>query len=355
MNKKRLWLLAISVATMVTANGIVLAATTDKQEQVNGKWQQTQSEKGDFGKRGRPPMGFHEDRKALLEFLKLDEQSFREKAQGGKTLAEIAKDQDISEQALTDFLVEQMTARIDKAEKEGHLPPDTDAAKMKAGISERVAEMINGKMPMHRPGHMRAPFDDTKLLELLKIDKEAFRTEMQEGKTLAAIAKEHNVSEQKLKTFMTKQLTERITEDVKAGRLTEERAKEMKTNMDKHITDMINGKMHRPEHRPMGPGPFHNEKLLSLLNLDAKGLKTEMKAGKNLLTIAEEHGVSEQALKETLKNQMTQHLDQGVNEGKIPADKAQEMKNDMDKRIDDMIHGKAPMKPHHQAEPQPQE
>lgn len=355
MNKKRLWLLAISMATMVTANGIVLAATTDKQEPVNGKWQQTQTAKGDLGKKSRPPMRFHEDRKALITFLKLDEQSFREKAKAGNTLVEIAKEQGISEQALTDYLVNQMTARIDKAEKEGRLPPDADAAKMKAGITQRVAKMINGKMPMHRPGHMRAPFDDAKLLELLKMDREAFRTEMRAGKTLVTIAKEHNVSEQKLKTFMTKQLTERINEDVKAGRLTEERAKKMKTNMDKHITNMINGKMHRPEHRPMGHGPFHNEKLLSLLNLDAQGLKTEMKAGKTLLTIAEEHGVSEQTLKETLKNEMIQHLEQGVAAGKIPADKAQKMKNDMDKRIDAMIHGKAPMKHHHQPKPQPQE
>jgi len=289
--------------------------------------------------------------------LKLDEQTFESKAKAGKTLVEIAKEQGISEQSLTSFMVEQMTARIDKDEKEGRLPPGVDAAQMKANIEKHVTDMINGKVPMHRLGHgpmHRAPFDDTKLLELLKMDREAFKTEMHSGKTLVAIAKEHNVSEQKLKTFMTKQLTERINEDVKAGRLTEERAKVMKADMDKHIADMINGKMHGFGHRPMGTNPFHSEKLLNLLNLDAESLKTEIKAGKTLLTIAEERGISEQSLKETLKNEMTQHLEQGIKEGKIPADKAEKMKANMENRIDNMIHGKIPMKNHPQAQ-QPQE
>ncbi len=261
MNKKRLWLLAISMATMVTANGVVMAATTDKQDIPTNKWHHSQNEKGQFGKRSQPPMGFHENIKALLEFLKIDEQTFASKAKDGKTLAEIAKEQGISEQSLTSFMVEQMTARIDNDEKEGRLPPGVDAVQMKANIEKRVADIINGKMPKHKPdhGHMHHPlFDNTKLLELLHMDKEFFVSEMHAGKTLAAIAQEHNVSEQQLTAFLTTQITERINEDVKTGRIPEERANQMKADMEKRITDMINGKAPRYEHRhmPMGPNLF---------------------------------------------------------------------------------------------------
>jgi ribosomal protein S20 len=104
----------------------------------------------------------------------------------------------------------------------------------------------------------------------------------------------------------------------------------------------------------MGPNLFHNEKLLNLLNLDADSLKTEIKDGKSLLTIAEEHGVSEQSLKETLQNEMTQRIDQGVKEGRLSEDKAQQIKGNMANHIDDMIHGKIPMK-NHPHNPQPEQ
>lgn len=358
MNKKRLWLLALSMATMVTANTVVMAATTDKQNLPNDKWHPRQTMKGDFGKNYKPPMGFHEDKKALMDFLKIDDQTFRTKAKEGKTLAEIAKDQGISEQSLTDFMVEQMSARIDKAEREGKLPPDADAAQMKAGIEKRVADIINGKMPKYKPDHrhMHHPlFDNTKLLELLHMDKEFLVSEMHTGKTLAVIAKEHNVSEQKLKDVITIELTQHINEDVKIGRLTQERANKMKANMEKHITNMINDKAPRPEYNmpPMGHGLFHNQHLLNLLNIDAENLKTELDEGKSLLTIAKEHDVSEQNLKELLQNDMSDRLAQSVQEGRLSSDKANEIKANMAKHIDDLINGNIPMKkPHHSPTPQ---
>lgn len=344
MNKKRTWLLALSLATMVAAGGVVMAANTvDQQDNSTGKWQQTQANKGDFAKRCGMK-GFHADKQALLDFLKIDKETFKGKVKDGKTLAAIAKEQGISEQALTEFMAKQMSARIDQAVKEGRLPDDK-ATQMRANIDKRVAAMINGKVPLHGYGLMRpAPFDQAKLLDLLKMDKESFKTEMRAGKTLVIIAKEHNVSEQKLTAFMTKQMTERINADVKAGRIQEKQAEQMKANMKKHITDMINGKAPLYRHGPMGPGLFHNEKLLSLLNMDKESLKTEMQAGKSLLTIAGEHGVSEQSLKAVMLEGMAQRIEQGVKEGRIPADKAEQIKANMENRVDKMISGKLPMK-----------
>ncbi len=93
---------------------------------------------------------------------------------------------------------------------------------------------------------------------------------------------------------------------------------------------------------------------MSLLNIDAENLKTEMDGGKSLLTIANERGVSEQSLKELMQNEMEQRLDQAVKAGKIPSDKAEQIKTAMANRIDDMIHGKIPM-PKHPRGPQPQQ
>ena len=92
-----------------------------------------------------------------------------------------------------------------------------------------------------------------------------------------------------------------------------------------------------------GHAPFNDAKLLALLNIDAETLKNEMKANKTLAAIAQEHGVSEQALKDCLIEQITQRIDEGVKAGKLPVEKAEKMKADVEKHVDNMINGKGPM------------
>lgn len=196
-----------------------------------------------------------------------------------------------------------------------------------------------------RAGMKQFHQDHVKLLELLKMDAETFRAEMKSGKTLLEVAKAQDVSEQALTEFLTKQMTQRIDERVKAGRLTAEQAEKIKAEQPKRIADMINGKgpMHKgPGPRP-GHGPFNDAKLLGLLNIDKDTLRTELRSGKTLLAIANDRGVSEGQLKDCLISQMTQRIDAGVKAGRIPADKAENMKAHMADRVDDMIHGKGPM------------
>ncbi|MCX7781877.1 MAG: hypothetical protein N2491_13420 [Negativicutes bacterium] len=230
MNKNKKWFLAIGMATMLAANGLVMAADTqDRQDEQTGK-RPAAAARSEFGKKGGMK-GFHGDNKALVEFLKLDEQSFKAARQQGKTLAQIAKEQGIAEQDLKDFLVKQMTANIE----------------------QRVTDMINGKAPMrgHGPkGH--APFASSQVLELLKLDKETLKTEMKNGKTLATIAQEQGVSEQELKDVLVKEMNRRIEEGVKAGRIPVDKAEQMQRNAEQRVADMINGKapMHKQGQKP---------------------------------------------------------------------------------------------------------
>lgn len=210
--------------------------------------------------------------------------------------------------------------------------------------------VVNCKPPHAAKGEFRGGMKDfqqnhAKLLELLKMDAETFKKEMKSGKTLAAIAKEHGVSEQNLTDFITKQMTQGIDDGVKAGRLTADQAAKMKTDMPSRIADMINGK--GPIHKGPGPrpghGPFDDTKLLELLKLDKDTLRTEIKSGKTLAAIAGEHGVSEQELKDFFTSQMTQRIEEDVKAGRLPADRAEEMKAHIADHVNDMISGKGPM------------
>ncbi|QJW45116.1 hypothetical protein HA075_04260 [bacterium BFN5] len=338
MNKNKKWLIAASIATMIAANGLVMAATPAQQNDTRiGGAQHAFANKGDFAQQGKM-RGFYGDDSKLLELLKLDAETLRTEIRAGKTLVAIAQEQGVSEQTLQEFMVKELTHRIDDGVKAGRLTAE-QAENMKKDMDKNVSDMINGKMPMHGHGPMRGLADNTKLLALLKIDAQTLKTEMKAGKTLVTIAEEHGVSEKSLKSFMVKDMTQRIDEGVKAGRLSEDQAKSMKKNLDKRVSDMINGKgpMHGPMH---GPGFFHDENLLALLKTDAETLKTELKAGKTLVEIAQAQGVSEQTLKSYMMERMTDRINEGVKSGRLTAEKAQKMKANLDNRVSDMINGK---------------
>lgn len=346
MNKNKKWFLAVSVATMLTANGIVMAATTNQAQPDNKSSKQTTAAAHkDFAKKGGMK-AFQGEHKALLDFLKIDAKTFEAEVKDGKSLASIAQGQGISEQALKDFMVDRVSKGVDLAVKEGRIPAN-EADQTKAKIEQRVADMISGKVPMrgHHPGGP-AHFNNAKLLEVLKMNNESLKTEMKAGKSLVTIGKEHGVSEQTIKDLMIQQMNQRIAEGVQSGRITAEKAEQMKSGMDKHVSAMINGKGPMRGHHSAGHARFNNAKLLEALKMDNESLKTEMKAGKSLVTIGKEHGVTEQTIKDIMVQQMTQRIDAGVQSGRITADKAEQMKSNMDQRISDMINGTGAMHKH---------
>lgn len=197
--------------------------------------------------------------------------------------------------------------------------------------------------------------DYNKLLTLLKIDDKTFKEEMKAGKTLAVVAKEQGVSEQKLQTFLEKQMTQHLEAGVKAGRLTADQAEKMKSGMPEQVTKMMNGK--GPfQHGPMGGhAPFANEKMLAFLNIDAETLRNELKTEKTLVAVAEKHGVSEQELKDFLVAQMTERLDAGVQAGRLTAEQADKMKANMEERVTKMINTEGLMHRGHGPMPKPEQ
>ncbi|MGL5514332.1 MAG: hypothetical protein ACRDBM_13995, partial [Sporomusa sp.] len=352
MNKNKKWLLSLGIAVMLTASGIAMAAVAPTQQDGTVNKKHGAFERGDF--RGK---GVKEAHGELLALLKIDEQTFKAEIEAGKTLVAIAGEHGVSEQVLKDFLIAQKNQHLEDAIKAGRITAE-QAEKMKANMDERMSQMINGKGPMHNMHKDKAPgpkaghgfMGDAKLLELLKVDAETFRSELKSDKSLVTIAKEHGVSEKTLKKFMTTQMTQRIDEGVAAGRITAEQAGKMKDNMDERVSQMINGKgpMHNM-HKDKAPGPkaghgfMGDAKLLELLKIDAATLRTELKSDKTLVTIAKEQGVSEKTLKKFMTTQMTQRINEGVAANRITAEQAEKMKANMDERVSQMINSKGPM------------
>ncbi len=92
----------------------------------------------------------------LAEFLGLTTEEIHEARHDGQTMAEIAAEQGISEEALVDFLVGQVHERLDGAVESGKLDAD-NVDDMLAEIEERIEERIHAE-EIGRPGQGRRGF-----------------------------------------------------------------------------------------------------------------------------------------------------------------------------------------------------
>lgn len=105
---------------------------------------------GHHGDRG--PRGFGPD--ALAEALGLTHDELHQGLQDGRTVAELAAEQGVSESDLVDSLVAAATEHIDEQLAQGEIDAATADAR-KAELEERVTAMVEGEMPFAgpRPGH----------------------------------------------------------------------------------------------------------------------------------------------------------------------------------------------------------
>jgi hypothetical protein len=100
---------------------------------------------GPGGGRGGPGF-FHEGLDGAASYLGLSEAQLRSKLESGKTLAQIAKDQNKSVDGLKDALVKDTQDKLDQGVKDGRLTKAQEQ-KIISGLKQHVDDLVNGKMP----------------------------------------------------------------------------------------------------------------------------------------------------------------------------------------------------------------
>ena len=151
-----------------------------------------------------------------------------------------------------------MKNRIDQAVKDGHLT-QAEATRMKAAIDRGSVPMLgpgfgfrHGGPRLHRGGHHGLEA----AAKYLGMTEAALRTQLQNGKTLAQVAKDRNKSVDGLVTALVAEKKARIEQAVKDGHLTRAQADELVARMKEHVTAMVNGRFERRREHHFGPlGP----------------------------------------------------------------------------------------------------
>jgi hypothetical protein len=173
----------------------------------------------------------------------------------GKTIAAIAKEHNVAAATVISALVADENAEIDAAVSSGHLT-QAQAAQMKTQTTQRVTDFVNGTMRAHGPGGPGGPGgglggeDGTVVAGTIGISTSQLQTELSSGKTIAAIAKEHNVAAAAVISALVASENKEIDQRVSSGAITAAQAAQIKAETTQRVTDEVNGT--HPAGRPDG-------------------------------------------------------------------------------------------------------
>jgi hypothetical protein len=152
---------------------------------------------------------------------------------------------------LSDALRQALMNRIDEAVEDGRLSEE-EGERLKERIDSDETPLFFGGLGMH--GHGGPGLHLTSLdaaATYLGVSEAELEERLRNGDTLAEVAEDEGKSVDGLVQALVDSASGRIDEAVEAGRLDEERAEELKAELEERITDAVNG-----EARPFGGRPF---------------------------------------------------------------------------------------------------
>ena len=127
--------------------------------------------------------------------------------------------------------------------------------------STQIAEALKertGPLRGHRGGPARGAYLET-AAEVIGIEVDALGDAVREGQSLAEVAEANGSSAQAVIDALVAEMNSRLDQAIEDGKLTAERADEIRTDAPDHITAMVNGEFEGRKgfgrHHGMGPGP----------------------------------------------------------------------------------------------------
>jgi len=185
------------------------------------------------------------------------------KAESDAVLDDAAKELGVEPEALDDALRQALENRVDEAVKGGRLTEE-EGKRLKDAIESGDLPVLGvplgrGFGPGFGPGfehgriHMEfRALDDA--ATYLGLNEDELRAELEDGKTLAEVAKGHDKSVDGLVDALVEATNARLDQAVEEGHLSQEHADELKTETKERVEAFVNGEPLRFEHRWGRPG-----------------------------------------------------------------------------------------------------
>ncbi len=183
-------------------------------------------------------------------------QSNSPQAQSDAIIADAAGQLGVSSSKLSDALKQAFENQVDAAVKAGTIT-QAQANELKSRIDAGEVPLV-GLGPAGGPGGRHFHIEGPGLgaaATYLGLTESQVQTQLESGKTLAEIAKANGKTVDGLVAALVADAKQHLAADVRAGRLTEAQQTQILSDLEQHITDMVNGTMPpRPDFDGPPPG-----------------------------------------------------------------------------------------------------
>ena len=191
---------------------------------------------------GRGPMGGAAKSEALAKVLKLTAAELQTQLKSGKSLADIAKTQNVAISAVTAVLIADFKTHLDAEVASGKHTQAEATAKL-TEFTARVTDMVNGVRPTggQMGGKKSGGAKSEALAKVLKLTAAELQTQLKSGKSLADIAKTQNVAISAVTAVLIADFKTHLDAEVASGKHTQAEATAKLTEFTARVTDMVNG------------------------------------------------------------------------------------------------------------------
>jgi hypothetical protein len=202
-----------------------------------------------FGDPGGPgPLlkaGISDSLAAAAKYLGLTESALRDQLNDGKSLADVAKAQSKDVNGLKDAILAAAKSALDKAVADKDLT-QSQADDVYNRLKDNIDDMVNGQLRFHDRGPRLffKPFgaDLSAAAKYLGLSESALRDQLQDGKSLADVAKAQSKSVDGLEQAILAAQKADLDKAVADKKLTQSQADRIYDNLKDRIDDVVNGK-----------------------------------------------------------------------------------------------------------------
>jgi hypothetical protein len=192
------------------------------------------------------------------------------------------------------------------------------------------------------PGLLKAGISDSlaAAAKYLGLTESALRDQLNDGKSLADVAKAQNKDVDGLKNAILAAAKSDLDKAVSDKKLTQSQADDVYNRLKDRIDDMVNGQLGFRDH---GPGLFRFDDLSAAakyLGLSDSALRDQLRDGKSLADVAKAQSKDLDGLKNAILAAQKSALDKAVSDKKLTQSQADDIYNGLKDRIDDIVNNK---------------
>jgi hypothetical protein len=181
---------------------------------------------------------------AAAKYLGLSESALRDQLRDGKSLADIAKAQNKDLNGLKDAILASAKSNLDQAVADKQIT-QTQADDIYNRLKSRIDDVVNGQLRFKGPGgphlfHRGIGADLTAAAKYLGLSESALRDQLQDGKSLADVAKAQNKDLNGLKDAILAAQKADLDKAVADKRITQSQADRIYSELKSHIDDVVN-------------------------------------------------------------------------------------------------------------------